>query len=255
MKKVEDKVRLRLREIRRLWFRFSLALTLALTLASGSVFSKETKTIITEDWIRQVIADYAEGQVPWAEGRVMVDLVGPTDKIILPEGKVEYSVTLLDSRGPLGRRGYQIDFKGEGKDFGSLRVMAAVMIEMEVVAVSHPLKRYQIIREEDLFMKKIGFHDLSGNLLFDPKEVVGKRVKRFIKPGTPLTEEMIEETPVVKKGDRVVIIIESGGLIISAAGEARMDGARGKMIEVINSDSKKRIFAEVVDSGRVKVTY
>jgi len=97
--------------------------------------------------------------------------------------------------------------------------------------------------------------DLSGSLLFDPGAVIGKRVKRFIKPGTLLTEEMIEEAPLVKKGDRVAIIVESDILTITASGEARMDGAKGKIIEVINSDSKKKIYAEVIGLGRVKVTY
>ncbi len=220
-----------------------------------AVFSKETKTVISDEWIRDVIARYVEGQMPWAEDHIRVDLVGSVERVSVSEERLEYSVVLLDSRGLLGRRVFQIEFKKDGANYKSIKTTADVRVEMEVVALSHPFKKNQIISEDDLYMKKIGLYDLSGSLLFDPGAVIGKRVKRFIKPGTLLTEEMIEEAPLVKKGDRVAIIVESGILTITASGEARMDGAKGKIIEVINSDSKKKIYAEVLGSGRVKVTY
>ncbi len=222
---------------------------------SSPVFSKEIKTIITDDWMRDAIARYVEGQLPWAKDHVRVDLVGPVERVLISEAGLEHNIVLLDSRGLLGRRVYQIEFKRDGANYKPIKTTADVRVEMDVVALSHPFKKNQIIKEDDLYMKKIGLHDLSGGLLFDPGAVIGKRVKRFIKPGTLLTEEMIEETPLVKKGDRVAIIVESGMLKITASGEARMDGTKGKIIEVINSDSKKKIYAEVLDSGRVKVAY
>lgn len=232
-----------------------LTLTLALTLSSALVFSKEAKTIITEDWIRDAITHYVEEQIPWAEDHIRVDLIGPRERIFLSDEKTEYNIILLDNRGPLGRRAFQIEFRQDGVVHRMLKAIADVRMEMDVVAVSHPLKRHEIISKDDLYMKKITFYDVSGNLLFDPETAIGKRAKRFIRPGTLLTEEMIEEAPLIKKGERVIIIVEGKGIMITAAGEARMDGAKGKIIEVINSDSKKRIFAEVLDSGKVKVTY
>ncbi len=261
---VEEKVRLRLRkeqaetkvEVKKfLNLNLSLILLLALTLASALVFSREAKAIITEDWIRNAITHYVEGQMPWAEYHVRVDLIGSVEKVFVSEDKMEYNVSLLDRRGLLGRRVFQIEFKKDGENFKTIKTTADVRVEMDVVALSHPIKKNQVIREDDIYMKKIGLYDLSGSLLFDPGSVIGKRVKRFIKPGTLLTEEMIEEAPLVKKGDRVAIIVETGILTITASGEARMDGTKGKIIEVINSDSKKKIYAEVLDSGRVKVTY
>lgn len=228
---------------------------LAILLDGSLVFPKEAKRFITEDWIRDAITHYVEEQIPWAEDHIKVDLIGPTERIFLSDGKIEYNITLLDNRGPLGRRAFQIDFKLDGVDHRMLKATADVRVEMDVVALSHPLKRHEIISKDDLYMKKIAFYDLSGNLLFDPETAIGKRAKRFIKPGTLLTEEMIEEAPLIKKGERVIIVVEGKGIMITAVGEARMDGARGKIIEVINSDSKKRIFAEVLDSGRVKVIY
>ena len=224
-------------------------------IGSTPVFSKETKTVIADDWIKDAIVRYVEGQMPWAEDHVKVDLVGSVERVLISGEGLEHNVVLLDSRGLLGRRIYQIEFKKGGANYKSIKTTADVRVEMDVVALSHPLKKNQTIKEDDLYMKKVGLYDLSGSLLFDPAAVIGKRVKRFIKPGTLLTEEMIEETPLVRKGDRVAIIVESGILTITTPGEARMDGTKGKIIEVINSDSKKKIYAEVLDSGRVKVIY
>jgi len=51
------------------------------------------------------------------------------------------------------------------------------------------------------------------------------------------------------------MVAESGGLKISTQGEARQRGAKGDRIKVMNLDSRKSIYARVVDRNTVRVDF
>jgi flagella basal body P-ring formation protein FlgA len=73
--------------------------------------------------------------------------------------------------------------------------------------------------------------------------------------GTVLRPDLLEFPPLVKRGDRVRIVLESAGLRISAFGQAKQKGAQGEMIPVVNLDSNKVIHARVVDSHTVRIEF
>ena len=70
-----------------------------------------------------------------------------------------------------------------------------------------------------------------------------------------MRSDHIELPPLVKSGDIVKIVIESDGFKITTLGKAKQKGRRGEMIKVINVDSRKAIYARVLDSTCVKVDY
>ena len=96
---------------------------------------------------------------------------------------------------------------------------------------------------------------LPSNVITDPEAVLGKRTKRAIGAKTVLRTHLVEFPPLVKRGDVVVIIAESGGLKISALGQEKKKGGFGDRIPVINFDSKKILYARVLDSSTVKVDF
>jgi flagella basal body P-ring formation protein FlgA len=53
----------------------------------------------------------------------------------------------------------------------------------------------------------------------------------------------------------VVIIVETEGLKATALGEVKKKGRIGERIPVINFDSKKILYARVVDANTVKVDF
>jgi len=80
-------------------------------------------------------------------------------------------------------------------------------------------------------------------------------IKRNVKADTVLKEWMVEESPMVKRGDVVTILAESVGLRVTAPGKVLMKGYLGKRVKIQNLMSKKEIYAEVINSSTVKVDY
>jgi flagella basal body P-ring formation protein FlgA len=125
----------------------------------------------------------------------------------------------------------------------------------EVVCASQPLTRGTILTPEDLSLEKRNVSKLPANVLRSSEFLAGKRLKRSVKEGTVFLANAVDVPPLIKKGDRVTIVVESSTLRITAAGVAKGQGSAGEQIRVQNLMNDKEIFAAVVDSSTVKVNF
>ncbi|HNQ02925.1 MAG TPA: flagellar basal body P-ring formation chaperone FlgA, partial [Syntrophales bacterium] len=91
--------------------------------------------------------------------------------------------------------------------------------------------------------------------LAEAGEAVGKKATAGLNAGTEITRQMLRSAPVVKKGEVVRIVLESGPMTISAVGLCQEDGGRGDLIRVQNVSSKKIIFARVMGTALVRVDF
>jgi flagella basal body P-ring formation protein FlgA len=66
---------------------------------------------------------------------------------------------------------------------------------------------------------------------------------------------LVEYPPLVKRGDVVIILVETSGMRITALGQVKKKGRLGESIPVMNYDSKKILYARVLDSSTVKVDF
>ena len=124
-----------------------------------------------------------------------------------------------------------------------------------MVVSNRPLKRNDVIAEEDVRLEKMNLAELSPNVITDPREVIGKRTKRVIEPGTPLRVNSLEMPPLVKRGDLVTIVAESEVLKITTQGVVTESGCKGDMVRVINTSSRKELYATVRDSRTVAIDF
>ena len=103
-----------------------------------------------------------------------------------------------------------------------------------------------------LVLKNIG---ASFDVFSQKDDIIGKRAKRMIPSGTIIAGNMIEDPPIIDKGDLVTIIIESEAFRITAQGKAQESGARSQIIRVVNTSSMKEISAQVVNEKIVRVIF
>ena len=133
--------------------------------------------------------------------------------------------------------------------------MATIEILGPVVVARRPLGRHKPITEDDIELQTMDLSDLPDGVISDPEAVLGKRTRRAIGSRTPLRADLIELPPLVKRGDLVVIIAETSGLKITTLGQVKKRGRLGERIPVVNMDSKKILYARVIDSNTVKVDF
>jgi len=210
---------------------------------------------IPKEKIEKVVLDFIYGKIPGEKSKVRVKNVRVSSNLILPKGNVTYEVILPKNTDFLGSIALPVVFKVNGEFKKKIWATAGIEILMEVVVTKRPLRRYQIISQDDIYLQKRDLTNLPANVIISFEDVLGKRTKRVIDADVALRTDLVELPPLVRRGDVVMIIAESDAVKVTALGEVREKGRRGERIRVVNLASKKEIYGRVLDSNTVKVDF
>jgi flagella basal body P-ring formation protein FlgA len=210
---------------------------------------------ISEEKIMKLVSDYLDKNLPHDGKDTRIKDIRVAGGLQLPTGRITYKVLPPPSGEMWGKFPLSVNFDVNGKFYKRIWANATVEVFAEVLVTRKPLGRYKPITEDDIEMQEMNLADLPSNVITDPEAVFGKRTKRAIGAKTVLRTNLVEFPPLVKRGDVVVIIAESDGLKITALGQVKKKGALGDRIPVVNFDSKKVLYAQVLDSNTVKVEF
>ena len=210
---------------------------------------------ISREKIKMLVTDYIQTNIlnDYADGNIKDIQV--VDNLLVPNGRVSFKVVPPRNRELLGKIPLTVQFEVNGKFYKRVWVTATIELLAEVVITKKPLGRHKPITEDDIELLKMDLAKLPSGVITDPEAVLGKRTKRAIGTKTALRADLVEFPPLVKRGDVVVIIAETSGLKITALGEVKKRGRFGERIPVMNYDSKKILYARVLDSSTVKVEF
>ena len=210
---------------------------------------------VNREKIKMLVSDYIQKNIlkNHSDGRIKEIQVANT--LQLPNGRITFKVVPPGNRELLGQIPFSVHFDVNGKFYKRVWATAIVEVLAEVVVTRKPLGRHKPITEDDIELIKMDLAKLPSGVVKDPEAVLGKRTRRAIGAKTVLRADLVEFPPLVKRGDVVVIIAESGGLKITALGQVKKKGRLGESIPVINFDSKKILYARVLDSSTVKVEF
>ncbi|MFV0436172.1 MAG: flagellar basal body P-ring formation chaperone FlgA [Desulfopila sp.] len=169
----------------------------------------------------------------------------------LPTGKLSWEV-IPSNPEILGSSRFSVIFSVDGQVRRNMSVRGQIEAIAEVVAVNRDMARGSLLSAADLTLVK----ENIGNVrepLFAKREAAGKKLLVALRAGSPLSRHRLESPALVKKGQLVRMIFDSGGLLLSATGIARSDGAADETIRVQNSQSRKIVYCRVTAPGIVEV--
>ncbi len=123
-----------------------------------------------------------------------------------------------------------------------------------VVYAASTLPRAHTIQRQDLEVKEeaINQHYYASFTTID--DVVGMIAKRSIRHGSVIQANLLQAPKLIKRGDDVVIMASTQGIMIKMRGTAMQDGELGQQISVKNNQSDRIVKARVSESGLVSVT-
>ena len=112
-----------------------------------------------------------------------------------------------------------------------------------------------MVGTDDIYIGRKELSRLPAGYIDDMNQISGKRTKRFVGANSIVTENMLEEPPMFRRGDKVFIVAESESLKVAAMGMAGEDGYRGRPVRITNMQSKKEVIGEVDGDGTVRVKW
>lgn len=227
-------------------------LSQALWSGAAAVVVRRDGQVIDRPAMERILEDYLQanrGVLPPA--RISFKNLQFPPTFVLPRGRLSTEV-IPSEPGIIGSRRFSIVFRIDGETVRNLSLRGELEAIASVVVAAADLNRGDVLSERDLNLVEM---DLSGvrDPCFKLDEIVGKKLKRSLRQGTPLDLGGVEFPPMIKRGELVTIILRRGAIQLTAQGQALQDGLRDETIRVRNSNSQRDILGRVVEPGVVRV--
>lgn len=132
-------------------------------------------------------------------------------------------------------------------------VPVAVETEAPVLVLRRALARRARIEALDVELQTRRLPGIASNFMNDVTSVQGRRLRRALPAGSPLTTDVLDRAVLVQRGQQVTLIASTGSIEIRARGQALSDGGAHDRIRVQNVNSLKVVEGVVENSGTVRV--
>ncbi len=132
----------------------------------------------------------------------------------------------------------------------ALLLVTPVTAFADVVVANVTLRAKSVIAEDAV---RIDTADITG-AASTLEEVIGQEVLTSVFAGRPIMRANLREAAMIERNQMVRLVFSLHGLTIETDARATERGAVGDTIRVINTASKKTVFATVLDDGRLQVT-
>ncbi len=163
----------------------------------------------------------------------------------------ERPVTIIVEKTPPGRSVFRFEFRKSRSIIATALVKTFDRVFMSRTA----FRKDYVLRAGDFYPTLMETSRLPKGAVREEGRLIGKPLVRSIVPNAPITDSMVSETPIVKRGRSVVLCVESAGFSIKAMGETMQDAAVGDYVNAMNLSSKKIVTGLLVDEDTVRVEY
>jgi flagella basal body P-ring formation protein FlgA len=210
---------------------------------------------VEREEIRDMLESHLRNRLPDRNKDIQVRDLQGGEKIIVPLGSLSSEAVFPEQFHRGGPLSITLTLRVDGREVQKVRLQARVEIYGPVLASKNQLKRNQDIGEKDVEIVRKNLSLLPPDVLTDPREVQGKRITLTVNSQEVLRTSMIETPPLIKKGDRVILIVENEYFKISTFGEAKEDGRKGERVKLMNITSQKEVSGRVLDAHTVHVDF
>ncbi len=94
---------------------------------------------------------------------------------------------------------------------------------------------------------------LREDTVLASEELIGRELRRSLRPGQPVRRGQIRWPRLVERGDVVTLVFDRPGLLLTALGRALEAGSRGQVIRLVNLDSERPLRGRVTGPRRVEI--
>ena len=237
------------------WFASFLAIVfLLITVSITFAKSEDTRTITAQE-IRESAENYLINSLDWDPESMDIEINYDSKDLVVPEGKLLLDFGKTNIHRGVGRIPLTILLKIDNKFFKRLRVNAKVGIYQDVVKTVNSLQRGNVISTSDVVIERVRTERILKDIPTTLDKVIGQAATRNLQNGKIVKFRDLKKVPTVKRGSRVIILARKGSMKITAPGTAREDGFKNSIVQVVNLETKKMIYAEVINSNTVEVKF
>jgi len=210
--------------------------------------------IISAERLQEIFTGYIKDRSECPEGQIRFEDINTPGSIALPEGSLAWEVQGKSS-DLIGNISLTIEFRIDDRFVKKVPVSGKVSISRETIKAGRRIERGQIISADDITLANENSLQIRKDSIINKEDIIGKRAIRTIQADQTILSGMLENAPLVKKGDKVIIKAENTEFKITTSGEALQDGRTGDQVQVLNLQSGGKLFATVRGPGLVEIFF
>ncbi len=188
----------------------------------------------------------------WRE--VKLDKVDFSETLYLPMGKPSVQFTAVPRTNFAVPFYLGVSISVEGEEVRKLFLRTSLKIRDKVAVAINTITPKDELNSDNLQWEMRPLTSLNHMPVLDQKQLEGKRVRMTLPAGSIICQDMLYNTPVIKRGDEVTLIFQNDRILVSALGRSLGSGIKGDQIKIQNKDSKKEVMAEILDSRTARVS-
>lgn len=188
----------------------------------------------------------------WRDYRYTLNVFIPANVAALPacSQPLRFSGVPLQQKS-LARQNYRVAC-GSGSPW-QVVVTVKADVYLSVVMAAKEIARGDTLTADALVMKKYNISNLRGEPLLSIGDAEGMAAKRTLRPLKPVIRTQLQQPLLVKRGQVVTLISQTGEIRAQTTGVALKEGRLQETIKVQNSSSERVIDATVTGPGLVNV--
>ena len=141
----------------------------------------------------------------------------------------------------------------DGKMLQKTELQGRYFVINKVLVPAKNILKGDVIKEEDLKQISMRASKVKPTYVTEKEKIVEMEARKPLKEGRLISSRDVGKHTVIRKGDTINMLYSSSGVQIVAKGQALSDGGKGDKIEVMNTKSKRNIFAIIIDKDNVEV--
>jgi flagella basal body P-ring formation protein FlgA len=133
-------------------------------------------------------------------------------------------------------------------------VPVTIETELPVLVLRDAAARGSKPSASDVEVRRMRVAGLADTYIRDIGQLADRHLKMAAAPGTPLDVELLAPDILVKRGQRVMLVVQVSGIEVRAQGEAVSDATANGRVRVLNLDSHRIVEGQVETRDRVRVS-
>lgn len=189
---------------------------------------------------------------PWENGDVEVEDIQVSGYEPSLEAFDELNITLPKGMKNIGKVSLRVTVteKGVSKAYWAT---ARVKVYKDAVVALNALRMNQKITKDDLKLVRMEVRDTPDVAEFID-DVAGMAVKRPIPAGSVIKMDYLKPEMIIKKGEKIILNVESKKLRIKSFATAKEDGSKGSLIAA-RTNSGRVVNGVVTGPGEIVVEF
>jgi flagella basal body P-ring formation protein FlgA len=195
---------------------------------------------------------YIQSHSPWQENQVTITRKY-VNELPVPDQNVRLEVKEFNFSKPWGTLLVPVTVYLNGQTWRRVQVYLDVNMVADVAMAIRNIRYLEAMDSTNVKFVRMALANVPVNSIITPGAMQNVRAKGSVLAGKIITATMVEQTPDVKRGERVTLNVMSHGIMVCALGQAKEDGYIGSKVKVVNISSNKILVGIIRDKGIIEV--